>query len=160
MLKQLHQLTVDADGRYATEEELAFLREYISSAKTRTKIYKKLREMRSDIALQTEQKVLEGNEDIFVVNGKDYKPMFHRDQGIDLRYTAATVLSGDLERLKQSLLLWYKTILKAARPNKVKTWTEMTYRVKPSIVLSTLDEEEHNYIAPILSLKKSVLGSF
>lgn len=160
MLKQLHQLTVDADGRYATEEELSFLREYILSAKTRSKIYKKLREMRSDIALQTEQKVVEGDEDIFIVNGKDYKPMFHRDQGIDLRYTAATVLSGDLERLKQSLLLWYKTILKAARPNNVKTWTEMTYKVKPAIVLSTLEDDERKYVEPILSLNQSVLGSF
>ncbi|MEM9536241.1 MAG: allophycocyanin [Cyanobacteria bacterium P01_A01_bin.3] len=159
MLKQLSQLTLQADGRYACAEELEFLRDYIASSKSRMKTYQKLREVRGDIAIETALNLLEEDENLFIVEGEDYKPLFHRDQEISLRYTTATVLSGDLERLKQTLLLWYRTILNAAKPGKVKKWTNLTYKVKPKIILDKLDEEERQYVKPVLALNQTILGS-
>ena len=160
MLKQLSQLTTDADGRFATSEELDFIRDYISSAKKRVEAYKKIREMRSDILFDTEQELLKIDKDMFVCNGKDFKTVFHRDQGIELKYTAATILSGDIERLKQSLLLWYRTIIGTAKPSKCRKVTGLTYQVKPKVILSKLNEEEQSYVKPILSVNKAVLGYF
>ena len=159
MLKQLSQLTIQTDGRYACTEELAFIREYIDSAKSRVKTYQKLRELRGDIAIETALKMLEEDEDLFIVEGEDYKPLFHRDQEISLRYTTAAVLSGDLERLKQALLLWYRTILNAAKPPKVKKWTQMTYRVKPKVILEKLNDEDRKFLKPILALNQTILGT-
>lgn len=160
MLKELSQLTIDADGRYATSQELKFIRDYISSAQHRVKIYQTIREFRQTIAIETEQQILSVDEDIFVSDGKDCKTVFHRDQSISLRYTAATVLSGDLERLKQSLLLWTRTIIAAAKPVKCKNLTEMVYKIKAKVILSKLAAEEHQYIKPILALNRSILGSY
>ena len=160
MLNQISQLTIDTDGRYATSEELDFIREYVASAKTRVKIYRKIREMRSDILFETERQMLGDNENLFTVNGKDYKSFFHRDQGIELKYTAATILSGDLDRIKQSLLLWYRTIMNAAKPAQVKKWTEMTYQVKPKVILDNFTPQEQEYLKPILATNQAVLGHF
>lgn len=159
MLKQLSQLTIQADGRFACTEELAFLREYIESSKTRVKTYQKLREIRGDIAIETALKLLEDDEDLFIVDGEDYKPLFHRDQEISLRYTTVSVLSGDLERLKQTLLLWYRTILNAAKPGKVKKWTHLTYKVKPRVILDKLSDDERQLVKPILALNQTILGN-
>ncbi|MGK7913031.1 MAG: hypothetical protein AB4050_16375 [Synechococcus sp.] len=159
MLKQLSQLTVQTDGRYACTEELEFLREYIASSKKRVKTYQKLREIRGDIAIETALKMLEDDENLFVVDGEDYKSFFHRDQEISLRYTTAAVLSGDLERIKQALLLWYRTIMNVAKPVNVKEWTKLTYKIKPKIILDRLSEDERQFVKPILALNQIILGN-
>ncbi|RMF23527.1 MAG: allophycocyanin, partial [Cyanobacteria bacterium J083] len=44
MLSQLSQLSIEADGRYATEAELQFLKDYINSSQTRISTYEKIRD--------------------------------------------------------------------------------------------------------------------
>ncbi len=159
MLNQLSQLTVDCDGRYATDEELSFLQDYIASAKMRTKAYKKLREFRSDIAFELEQRLLEIDPEIFIGEGKDFKMVFHRDQGISLKYTAATVLSGDLERLKQSLLSWYRTIISKTKPSKCRKLTDLSYQEKFTVICKYLEVNEQQYVKPTIDLYRAIIAN-
>lgn len=159
MLNQLSQLTLQADGRFANQEELSFIRDYIASSETRVSAYRKLRDQRGVIALETEQQILDIDREYFVENGQNFKDKFSRDQDISLRYTAATVLSGDLERLKQSILLWTRTIIQSSKPQKCKQLTGVSHQIKTDVILEKLDPEEHPHVRPILALNQSILGS-
>ena len=158
MLKQLSQLTIQADGRYACTEELEFLREYIGSAKSRVKTYQHTREVRGDIAIETSLQLQEHDENIFIVEGKDHRDKFQRDQEISLRYTASTILSGDIERLKQTLLLWLRTIINSSKPPKCRETTGLTCRIKSKIILSKLNPDCHQFVKPALALSQALLS--
>ena len=159
MLNQLSQLTLQADGRFANGEELSFIRDYISSSKTRISAYKKLRDRRGVIALETEQQILSVDREYFIENEQNFKDKFSRDQDISLRYTSATILSGDLERLKQSILLWTRSIIQSSKPKKCKQLTSVSHQIKADVILEKLDPEECPYVQPILALNQSILGS-
>ena len=44
MFKQLTRLSIDADGRYATDDELKFLDDYLATVETRVSTYETIRE--------------------------------------------------------------------------------------------------------------------
>ena len=158
MLKQLSELTIQADGRYASTEELEFLREYIDSAKSRAKAYQHIRELRGDILIQTSLKLQQHDANIFMENGEDHRDKFHRDQDIGLKYAASTILSGDIERLKQTLLLWLRTIIQSSKPLKCRKTTELASQINLKITLDKLDGEYHHFIKPALLLNQTILG--
>ena len=49
MLSQLARLTVEADGRYATSEELQFLKDYIESLDSRVSAYQKIQAAEAEV---------------------------------------------------------------------------------------------------------------
>ena len=49
MLNQLSRLSVEADGRYATTEELQFLKDYIQSLDLRLSAYEKISAAQTEI---------------------------------------------------------------------------------------------------------------
>lgn len=49
MLRQFSNLTVEADGRYATDNELEFLENYFDSYEVRLSAYVKIRDSATEI---------------------------------------------------------------------------------------------------------------
>ena len=60
MLNQLSRLSVEADGRYATSEELQFLKDYIQSLDLRLSAYEKISAAQTEIVDLVETQVRAG----------------------------------------------------------------------------------------------------
>ena len=72
MLKQLARLSVEADGRYATAEELQFLKDYLDSADQRLSAYEKIREIEEKLIEQVKAKMLSLDSNLFRKGSQDF----------------------------------------------------------------------------------------
>lgn len=156
MLSQLEQLSLAAEGRYATPQELQILKNYFPTINPRMSAYQKLRDGEEEIIARLETRMREKQPDIFAMGANDVTAMYHRDTKIVLRIAIAAMLIEDLDRLRENLLLWQKTIVKAFKVNHIAA---LTHTTMPEIIEQFLTPEEYAYIKPILILNRTVLGN-
>ncbi len=155
MLKQLSHLSVEADGRYATDQELQFLKNYLQSLDQRISSYEKIRDAEEDIMDRTKAQIDSQNPNLFSRDSQDLSSVWRRDVGIILRCSAAAMLINDLDRLREGLLLWQRTIVNA---NKTLHISQVTYDVIPEIIKQYLSAEEAELMMPVLQLDQSILS--
>lgn len=155
MLKQLTNLTIEADGRYATEEELQFIKDYLSSVEQRISAYEKIRDAEAEIIEQVKAKMRSVDPHIFLKGNKDVTEICRRDTSMTLRHSAAAMLINDLDRLREGLLLWQKTIVHAFKNEHV---SEITYQVMSEVIKDYLTPEEASLLIPALQLDQSLLS--
>ena len=156
MLKQITKLTIEADGRYATDRELEFVEDYLSSADLRLSAYEKISEKSEEVLDKTKAMLDQKNPKLFTRETKDLSSIWRRDVAIVLRCSVAAMLINDLDWLRDSLLLWHRTIVNA---NKTEHISEATYGVMPQVVEEYLTDEEMKLILPVFQLNQSVLSS-
>lgn len=156
MLKQLARLSVDVEGRYATDKELQFLEAYLESVKDRLSAYEKIRDNEEQIIAQWEAQKRSRNENLFELNGKDITEICRRDMTNMLRCSATFMLFDDLDRLQDGLLLWYKTIVKSFGYTK---YAQINYQLIQDVIKLYLSAEEAALMLPVLQLDRAVLGA-
>lgn len=155
MLSQLDKLSLETEGRYATAQELQSLKDYFPSINARLSAYQKLRDAEAEIIAKLEARMREKQPNIFMMGDKDVTEMYQRDTKTALRISLASMLIEDLDRLRENLLLWYLTIIKAF---KFKHIIALAYNTMPEIVEQFLTPEEYAVIKPILILNRTVLA--
>ena len=155
MLNQLSRLSVEADGRYATSEELQFLKDYIQSLDLRLDAYEKISAAHAEIVNSVETQVRATNPDLFRKGNRDVTATCKRDRFDVLRYSAATVLSNDLDHLRESFLLWYRTIVHAFQDEQA---AHVTYQVMQEVLKKYLTPQEAALLSPIMGLNQVILG--
>ena len=155
MLKQLARLSLEADGRYATEQELQFLKNYLQSVDRRINVYEKIRDAEEEIIDRTKAKMDSQNPNLFKRGSRDLSSIWRRDVINVLRCSVAAMLIDDLDWLRDSLLLWHRTIVNA---NKTQNISQATYKVMPEIMRQYLTPEEVELIMPVLQLDQSILS--
>ncbi len=141
MLKQLSQLTVDAAGRYATAQELQFLKDYLNSIELRISTYQKIAAQETEILADTA--------------GDDMSEICFRDLKDILRCSAGTVLIGDLDRMREGMLIWYQTIVRAYNYEQGAAYT---YKIIQDVIKQYLTPEEAELIVPIFQLEHTILS--
>lgn len=149
MLRQFANLTVEADGRYATDNELKFLENYFDSYETRFNAYVKIRDSAADIVEKVrlgKQKRNPEFEDFYVTCKRDLIDL--------LRYCAAALLFDDLERLRTNMLLWFQTI---SRAYNFEDDNVDTYDVLLRVISEFLTPEEAKFAIPVFELNRVVL---
>lgn len=156
MLNQLVRLTVEADGRFASDKELEFLKDYLQSVDRRISSYEKIRNESEQILDRTKAKLDIANPNMFIRGTKNLSSIWRRDVAIVLRCSVAAMLVNDLDWLRDSLLLWHRTIVNA---NKTQGISEATYKVMPEVMREYLTDEEIKLILPIMGLNQSILSS-
>jgi hypothetical protein len=154
MLKQISRVSVAADGRYATATELQFLKDYFQTVEGRVAVYEKIREAEEEIVDRVEKKMRQLNPKIFMKGTQDVSALFRRDTRIVLRGAAVATLFDDLDRLRDGLLLWHRTIIKAIG---VEDITQLTHQVLPEVIKELVNADELALIMPALQLNYSVL---
>ena len=154
MLSQLNRLTVKADGRYATSEELQFLKDYIQSFEQRINAYQKIQIAEAEILSQVEAKMLAANPNIFRKGNRNVTATCKRDRTHVLRRSAAILLTNDRDRL-QNFLLWYQTIVNVFQD---KTAAGLCYQIMQEVVKQHLTPQEATLVSPILELNHVILG--
>ena len=155
MLSQLARLSTEADGRYASAEELQFLKDYLQSLNHRISAYKKIQASETEIMQQVEAQMQSLDPNLFRRGTQDVTQKCRGDIVQVLRHSAAAMLINDTERLRDRLLLWLQTILSAVQ---VKNSATVTYEVMKKVLKQYLTVEERNLFFPILDINRTLLG--
>ncbi|MEL6495387.1 MAG: allophycocyanin [Cyanobacteria bacterium J06623_7] len=156
MLNQLERLSIETEGRFATESELKLLKDYLPTVTLRLSAYQKISDREATIMDCLRLKMLQLEPNIFQTATGDDTALFQRDTKIILRSMIAAFLIDDLDRLRETILLWHRTITKAF---KVQHIAALTYNTLPSIIEQFLTPEEYALILPFLRLNQAVLAS-
>lgn len=155
MLSQLARLSTEADGRYASAEELQFLKDYLQSLNHRISAYKKIQASETEIMQQVEAQMQSLDPNLFRRGTQDVTQKCRGDIVQVLRHSAAAMLIDDNERLRDRLLLWLQTILGAVQ---VRNTATVTYDVMKKVLKQYLTVEERNLFFPILDNNRTLLG--
>jgi hypothetical protein len=154
MFKQLTRLSIDADGRYATDDELKFLDDYLDTVETRVSTYETIRENEEQIIYRWEAAKRGIKQDVFHMGDRDVSEICRRDMTNIFRCSATAILFNDLDRLREGLLIWYQTIVRAFKYDK---YTNITYAVIQDTIKEFLKPEEVELMLPALKLNHTIL---
>lgn len=156
MFKQLTRLTIDTDGRYATDGELQFLQDYLASAEERITMYEKVREHEEQIIYRWEAAKRGVREDVFHMGERDVTEICRRDMTNVFRCSATAVLFNDLDRLREGLLIWYQTIVRAYNYTQ---YAKVSYLIIQETIKEFLNEAEVALLMPALKLDHTILSN-
>ncbi len=155
MLKQLKQLALETEGRYATDVELQSLKQYLHSAEARIRVYEKIRDNEAKILDEIEADALSTQQDVFIIGDQNRQSTALRDSKYVIRYLAVSVLANGLEGFRDGLLVWHRTIMNAHKFNQASKVTRNSeYRVLEQM----LSDDEFKLIQPELMVSKSFLS--
>lgn len=153
MLSQLKKLSSATDGRYATDDELKFVDDYAHSFYLRVQTYQRLQLAEGLIVQQVLAKVRKLDPDSFQREHLEMK--WKRDTIRVLRYSAVALLLDDTNTLRDRLLYWFRTIMKAFGAQRN---CAVTYQVMQEVVQQYLTPTQANLFCPILELNRQILG--
>lgn len=156
MLSQLHQLSYETDGRYATDDELQVLEEITRSFAFRVETYGQLQALEGQIIEQVYTLLRSREPSLFVINRVDVSAKWRRDTIRVLRYSAIAMLLNDPDTLRERLLFWMRTIMQAFEAERS---CNITYRVMQDVIRQKLPVRQANLICPILELNRQILGA-
>jgi len=155
MFVKLENLSVTADARYASDEELGFIDSYIKTFDLRKQTYLKLKSLESKIVEQVYTKLRSLDPTLLQNGAEDVSDKWKRDTVRVMRYVALTVLIDDSENLKDQFLTWYQTIMQAFSSERS---CYATYDIMQQVVKHLLESQELALVSPVLELNRSLLG--
>lgn len=155
MLSQLNQLSLNADGRYATDEELRFLLPYIHSFGLRLQTYQQIQASEATIVQEVYAKLREIDPSLLQRGNEDLSVKWKRDTLRVLRYSAVAMLLDDPHSLQEKLLLWFQTVMKAFGAQRS---CNLTYSVMQAVVKEHLSTQQAQVFCPILEVNRQLLG--
>jgi Phycobilisome protein len=155
MLSQMQRLSAEADGRYATDDELKFLAEYLRSFDVRVQTYQKLQALEATVIQQVHEKMLAQDPGLFRSGTVDLTPKWKRDAIRTWRYSATALLMDDPDTLRERFLIWFQTVMHSFGAQRS---CEVTYTVFKDVVQSHLSPQQLALLVPILEMNRSVLS--
>jgi Phycobilisome protein len=155
MLSQMQRLSAEADGRYATDDELKFLAEYLRSFDLRVQTYQKLQALETTVVQQVHEKMLAQDPSLFRSGTVDLTPKWKRDAIRTWRYSATALLMDDPDTLRERFLIWFQTVMHSFGAQRS---CEVTYGIFKDVVQSHLSPQQLALLVPILEMNRSVLS--
>lgn len=155
MLSQLQKLSGETEGRYATDEELQFLVDYMKTYSLRVQTYQNLQELEATIVQQVYDRMRVIDPTLFRQGNEDVSLKWKRDTLRVLRYSAVAMLMNDSDTLCERLLFWFQTIMRAFGAQRS---CRITYEVMQEVVKQQLPPAQASLICPILEIDRQLLG--
>lgn len=156
MLSKLQQLTSNADGRFASDNELQFIDDYVNSFNTRVNCYQQIKDAEKEIVETVLAKIQSSHPNLLLAKGEDMKKKWKQDTLRVLRHSAMTVLLDDSEQLRQQFLYWFQTIMQSFGAQES---CDVTYRIMQDVVKDLLPRDISDLLCPILEINRNLLGS-
>lgn len=157
MLSQFSKLSLDTDGRYATDSELKFIEDYLESIDMRIQTYERIKVNEEAILQEVEAKMHELNQNNCLYKMDEHgKEICRRDRKNAVKYSNAAMLVDDLDRLRDGLLIWLKTIVRAVGYER---FVRNHYPIIQEVIKQYLTPEEAKFILPALQLDCTILGA-
>lgn len=154
MLTQFARLSVETDGRYASDSELDFIEDYCETLDTRINTYEKIRDAAVEIIPRMEVEKKKADPTLFQLAGKDVTERCQSDLKRGLRYAATAVLFNDLDYLRENPLLWFRSIVHSFGFDRD---VDATYAIFPTVVKNYLNDEEMALMSSVFQVYRSVL---
>ncbi|MBW4519600.1 MAG: phycobilisome protein [Scytolyngbya sp. HA4215-MV1] len=155
MLSQFSRLSLEAEGRYATDGELQFLSDYTQSFNLRMRTYQKLQVVEAQLIQEVQAKMQALDPTLFQSSNEDITPKWKRDTVRVMRYSAMAMLLNDPDLLRERLLFWMETVMRAFGAQHS---CEVTYNVMQEVVKRHFTPLEASLLCPILELNRRTLG--
>lgn len=155
MLSQLENLSRDVDGRYATDEELRFIVDYLKTYSLRIQTYQHLQQLEGTIVQQVYARMRSLDASLFMNGSEDVSVKWKRDTIRVLRYSAIAMLLNDPDTLCERLLFWMQTVMKAFGAQRS---CRITYQVMQDVVKQHLNPQQASVFCPILEVNQRLLG--
>jgi len=155
MLKELARLSVTSEGRYATDAELKFLENYFTTVDNRFSAYQKIRDARDTIAERVETQKRQTSKSLSYLEGRDITYVCQRDMVELLRYVMSSMLLDDMDYLRDGILIWYQTIVKAY---KYTEHDQSIYEILQKVVNTYLTPEEASIVIPVLEVTHTLVS--
>lgn len=155
MLSQLTKLSLDVDGRYASDRELLFLQTYLPTVRTRLSAYQKIQAAEREIIQQVLRRLNATDSSLLTQGNVDLTAKWQQDTVRILRCAALALLLDDPNSFKEKTLLWFQTIMQAFRAERS---CDATYGALQQVVQEYLLPEEFKLFLPILELSRLTLG--
>jgi Phycobilisome protein len=155
MLSQMQRLSLEAEGRYATDDELKFIPEYLKTYETRLQTYQKLQEIEAVVIQQTYDKMMAQDATMLQSGAADLSAKWKRDAIRTWRYSAVTLLIDDPETLRERFLFWYQTVMRAFGSQRA---SNVTYSIMQEVIKRHLSPQQMILIMPILELNRRMLS--
>ncbi|EKQ70029.1 putative transcriptional regulator with Zn ribbon and ATP-cone domains [Leptolyngbyaceae cyanobacterium JSC-12] len=156
MLSQLQTLSYKTDGRYATDEELKMIIDFVRSFQLRAQTYQQLQAAEAQIVQQVYAKIKASEPSLLMSGDADVSAKWKRDTIRVLRYSAIAMLLDDPDSLREKLLFWMRTIMKAFGAERS---CNVTYAVMQEVVKQHLSPAQASLFCPILEMNRQVLGA-
>ncbi len=156
VLTQIERLVKEVDGRYATDTELAFMAGYAQSFRQRAQTYLILQKLEPVIVQQVLQRLQKRDPSLLKQGDKDLTAKWQLDTVRVLRYSATAMLLNDGDWLREQLLFWFQTIMRAFRAERS---CGVTYEVMQTVVQEQLTPAQAELFCPILELNRVLLGT-
>lgn len=156
MLSQLQALSYKTDGRYATDEELKMMIDFVRSFQLRVQTYQQLQAAEPQIVQQVYARMKSQEPKLFLNGSADVSAKWKRDTIRVLRYSAIAMLLDDPNSLRERLLFWMRTVMKAFGAEQS---CNVTYAVMQEVVKQHLSPAQASLFCPILELNRQVLGA-
>ena len=155
MLSQLNTLCTETDGRYATDAELLFLHRYLQTVQLRFSAYRSIQAHEAQIIQQVQERLEAIAPGLLQQGQSDLTAKWKQDTIRSLRYAALALLLDDPQTLRETMLVWFQTIIRAfdAEPS-----CNLTYTLIQDVVTQYLSPAEAELFCPILELTRSFLG--
>ncbi|MBE9028982.1 phycobilisome protein [filamentous cyanobacterium LEGE 11480] len=147
MLSQMQRLTTAAEGRYATDEELRFLPEYLRSYELRMQTYQQLQKSEITILKQVFSTVMQQAPELFSKAQPEQLKHCQQDTLQTLRYCAAAMLVNDADTLRERYLLWLQTIVRAFDKQHSN---DLLYTAMQQAVKQHLSAAQADLIVPLI----------
>ena len=149
MLREISELTLETDGRYAIDAELDFLDNYCDSLELRMSAYQKIADSQKQIIdrIKVVRQEKKGNQE-------DLPAICRKDLMFLIRYSASALLFDDLERLRTGMLLWHQTISRSFHYEDDST---EIYDFLVQVIPEFVSEEELELVLPVFELNRIVL---
>ncbi|MGI0490491.1 MAG: phycobilisome protein [Alkalinema sp. CACIAM 70d] len=155
MLSQMQRLSVEADGRYATDEELKFLATYLRSYDQRLQTYQKLQSSETTLIQQVYDRVRTKDPNTFRNGNTDHTSICKRDMSMNLRYAALAMLLDDTDTLREKHLFWCQTIMRACG---IQRKCNLIYSTMQEVTQQQLDPAQARLINGVLEQTQRLLG--
>ncbi len=155
MLSQMNRLSVEAEGRYASDEELRFIPEFLKTYELRLQTYQKLQVIESTVIQQVHEKMKTQDSTFFQNGTRDLTSKCNRDAQLTWRASAVALLIDDQETLREQVLLWYQTIAKAVNSQRA---FGSAYVAMQEVIPEHLTPQQCALLSPILEMTRSLLS--
>lgn len=156
MLKAFKDIADKSEGRYATDDELQFVVDYVNSYALRRSTYQKIQHIEQAFVERVYQKLVASHPTLLKTGKQDLTAKWKQDTLRVLRYSAIALLLDDAEIHQERFLQWFRTIMRAFGAQRS---CHVTYTLMQDVAKQALSPAEAALLCPILELNRVALGS-
>ncbi|MEO1483302.1 MAG: hypothetical protein AAFU77_14440 [Myxococcota bacterium] len=156
MSSLMSEIMSASEGRYLSDDESNALREYVRGFDARLAAVDEIRAKEESVCEAATRAIIRAYPD-YESNHPDSYEKSKRDLALVLRYCTHALIAGSRERLDESLLVWFSTILRGL--GFTQGFIRDTYGALDDALQRELEASTYAAIAPYIAHARDVLSS-